>query len=181
MIFVSVLLFCLLSVEAAVPCSSNPSPSSPCVSSPTSATAVALQFYEPFTSGNQSVYNTILDLNWVDEPLNPGQTVGRCPFFGVIDFFQASFGPLAIQVIETIVEKKDTKFKVVVRGVASGNYIGNGLFFGLPAANQPFTYRFVDVHTVKCGVITHTQHLEDLLGVALQVGACAHQLQCGKK
>src|SRR5215208_2315671 len=39
--------------------------------------AIVRSFYEPFNTGDTSVYDTILAEDWVDTPLGPGQQPGR--------------------------------------------------------------------------------------------------------
>jgi hypothetical protein len=39
--------------------------------------AIVRSFYEPFNTGDMSVYKTVLAEDWVDSPLGPGQQLGR--------------------------------------------------------------------------------------------------------
>ena len=59
--------------------------------------------------------------------------------------------------------------KVVVRSVGSGTHSGELL--GIPATGTRAEYRAVDIHQLKDGVIVRTWHLEDFLGLVIQLGA----------
>jgi hypothetical protein len=57
--------------------------------------AIVRSFYEPFSTGATSVYDTILAEDWVDHPLGPGQQPGREGFKPVIEMFRLRPGVLA--------------------------------------------------------------------------------------
>ena len=58
---------------------------------PSDIEAIVRSFYEPFNTGDTSVYETILAEDWVDTPLGPGQQPGRAGFPPVIDQFRGIF------------------------------------------------------------------------------------------
>src|SRR5215207_11195164 len=63
--------------------------------SPSDAEAIVRSFYEPFSTGDTSVYDTILAEDWVDHPLGPGQQPGREGFKPLIEMFRLRPGVLA--------------------------------------------------------------------------------------
>jgi hypothetical protein len=63
--------------------------------SPADVEAIVRSFYEPFSTGATSVYDTILAEDWVDHPLGPGQQPGREGFKPVIEMFRLRPGVLA--------------------------------------------------------------------------------------
>jgi hypothetical protein len=67
----------------------------PATPSPADVEAIVRSFYEPFSTGDTSVYDTILAEDWVDHPLGPGQQPGREGFKPVIGVFRLRPGGLA--------------------------------------------------------------------------------------
>ncbi len=67
----------------------------PATPSPADVEAIVRSFYEPFSTGDTSVYDTILAEDWVDHPLGPGQQPGREGFKPVIEMFRLRPGVLA--------------------------------------------------------------------------------------
>ena len=47
---------------------------------PSDVEAIVRSFYEPFSTGDTSAYETILAEDWVDTPLGTGQQPGRAGF-----------------------------------------------------------------------------------------------------
>src|SRR5215207_443273 len=66
--------------------------------SPSDVEAIVRSFYEPFNTGDTSVYETILAEDWVDNPLGPGQQPGRAGFPPVIAQFRGIFPDLQVMV-----------------------------------------------------------------------------------
>src|SRR5690349_4143761 len=58
--------------------------------------AIVRSFYEPFNTGDTSVYDTILAQDWVDTPLGAGQQPGRVGFPPVIAMFRTIFPDLQV-------------------------------------------------------------------------------------
>jgi predicted ester cyclase len=68
--------------------------------------------------------------------------------------------------IKEIVTRGD---KIVVRGQLSGTPAGD--FFGMPHTGKSFKVMTIDIHTIKDGKISHTNHLEDWAGALGQLRA----------
>src|SRR5215213_10162912 len=64
--------------------------------SPADVEAIVRSFYEPFSTGATSVYDTILAEDWVDHPLGPGQQPGREGFKPVIEMFRSVLPDLQV-------------------------------------------------------------------------------------
>ncbi len=141
-----------------------------CQNSIEAAIATAVSFYAPFPSGNVAAFDSILAVDWVDNPLLPGQVPGRAGIAAVVGFFNTAFSDLRPTIHQTVASRTSGQDIVVaVRGTVFGTY-KEGIFLGLPASNQHVAFSFADFHTVRCGVIQETQHLEDLLGLYFQLG-----------
>lgn len=130
---------------------------------------VALQFYPPFSSGNISVYSTILHPDWVDNPLAPGQRPGRDGIQDVVNFFQSFLANATMTILDVFAVKDSfNSGRVCVRGLVQGNYKGG--FLGIPGQNQVVSFRTSDVHKIVRNQIVETSHLEDFLGLYFQAG-----------
>src|SRR5829696_9444676 len=75
----------------------------PATPSPSDVEAIVRSFYEPFNTGDTSVYETILAEDWVDNPLGPGQQPGRAGFPPVIAQFRGIFPDLQVTVEDVLV------------------------------------------------------------------------------
>ena len=129
------------------------------------AEAIVRSFYEPFNTGDTSIYETILAEDWVDHPLGPGQQPGREGFKPVIDMFRRVFPDLQVSNEDVIV----CGDKATVRSTGRGTHRGE--LFGIPATGRPVEFMTIDIHRVENGQIVETWHIEDFLSVLFQIGA----------
>lgn len=125
----------------------------------------ALRMYEPFETGDLSVYDTLLTDDFSDVPLAPGQGPGREGMKQhVADDLVATFPDMTIRVEAIHVSGRT----VTVRSVISGTQ--QRPFLGVPATHRKLSFRAVDIHQVTPSrQITHTDHLEDLFGAYQQM------------
>ncbi|WP_113702272.1 ester cyclase [Nonomuraea lactucae] len=125
----------------------------------------ALGLYEPFETGDTTVYDRLLTEDFVDVPLAPGQGPGREGMKAhVRDDIVATFPDLKIRVEAIHVAGR----VVTVRSVISGTQVRP--FLGVPATRRLLSYRAVDVHQFDHRRrIARTDHLEDLFGAYRQM------------
>jgi predicted ester cyclase len=133
--------------------------------SPSDAEAIVRSFYEPFSTGATSVYDTILAEDWVDHPLGPGQQPGREGFKPLIEMFRSVFPDLQV-INEDVIVCGD---KAAVRSAWRGTHQGELL--GIPATGRPVEFMTIDIHRVENDQIVETWHIEDFLSVLFQLGA----------
>jgi steroid delta-isomerase-like uncharacterized protein len=133
--------------------------------SPTDNEAIARAFYEPFNTGDTSIYDTILAEDWADHPLNPGQQPGRAGFAPVIAGFRAIFPDLTIT-NDDVIACGD---KVTVRSTGRGTHQGDLL--GIPATGKRVEFMTIDIHRIANGQIAESWHIEDYLSLIYQLGA----------
>jgi steroid delta-isomerase-like uncharacterized protein len=129
------------------------------------AEAIVRSFYEPFNTGDTSVYETILAEDWVDTPLSPGQQLGRAGFPPVVTYFRSIFPDLQLTTEEVIVSGDKAAVRSTIRGTHEGE------LFGIPATGQPVEFMAIDIHHLENGQIVETWHIEDFLSVLFQIGA----------
>ena len=125
--------------------------------------ALAKNFYNAFNTGNTDSLTGVIAEDWIDDPLSAGQQPGRSGFIPVVQYFRSAFPDLHHS-IDDIVAEGD---RVVVRGTLSGTQKGD--FNGIPATNRKVTFRTIDIHQIKDGVIVETWHLEDIASLMSQL------------
>jgi steroid delta-isomerase-like uncharacterized protein len=129
------------------------------------AEAIVRSFYEPFNTGDTSVYETILAEDWVDTPLGPGQQPGRAGFPPVITYFRSIFPDLQLTTEEVIVSGDKAAVRSTIRATHEGE------LFGIPGTGKPIEFMAIDIHHLENGQIVATWHIEDFLSVLFQIGA----------
>jgi len=128
---------------------------------------VVRAFYEPFRTGDTSVYAEILADDWLDLPLAPGQQQGPAGMAGQIAMFRAAMPDYDVT-HEDLVVSGD---KVAVRNTVSGTH--QGAFLGHAPTGRRIELRTMDLHQVRDGRIAVTWHLEDFAGLMAQLAAPA--------
>ena len=128
--------------------------------------AIVRSFYEPFNTGDTSVYDTILAEDWVDIPLGQGQEPGREGFKPIIELFRGVFPDMQITNEDILIDGNKAAVRSTIRGTHEGN-----LFGMLPATGRPVEFMAIDIHRIENGQIVETHHIEDFLSVLFQLGA----------
>ncbi|GAA2062602.1 ester cyclase [Williamsia deligens] len=129
--------------------------------------SVVRAFYEPFRTGDTSVYDDVLAADWVDIPLAPGQEQGPSGMAAQIGLFRRAMPDYSV-VHEDLIAQGD---RVAVRNTVSGTH--QGAFMGIEATGRRIEMRTMDVHQVRDGQIVVTWHLEDFAGLMGQLTAPA--------
>ncbi len=127
--------------------------------------SIVRAFYEPFNTGDVSIYEQILAPDWMDHPLAPGQQPGAAGFGPVVLGFRTAFPDLHL-VNEDILVDGD---KVAVRSTFTGTHQGD--LFGIPPTGRHIEAMAIDIHRLEGGRIAETWHVEDWLTVLGQLGA----------
>jgi steroid delta-isomerase-like uncharacterized protein len=128
-------------------------------------TAVVRAFYEPFRTGDTSVYDQVLAADWVDIPLAPGQRQGPAGMAAQIALFRQAMPDYEVT-HEDLIAAGD---KVAVRNTVSGTH--QGAFMGHQPTGRRIEMRTMDIHQVRDGKIVTTWHLEDFAGLLAQLTA----------
>jgi len=131
----------------------------------TSTTDVVRAFYEPFRTGDTSVYREILAEDWVDVPLAPGQEQGPAGMAEQIATFRQAMPDYDVTHEDLVVQGD----RVAVRNSVSGTH--QGAFLGHQPTGRRIEMRTMDVHQVRDGQIIITWHLEDFAGLLAQLNA----------
>ncbi|MGK5678309.1 ester cyclase [Actinoplanes sp. URMC 104] len=130
-------------------------------------TDVVRAFYEPFRTGDTSVYGEILADDWIDIPLAPGQEQGPAGMAAQIAVFRRAMPDYDVK-HEDLVVGGD---RVAVRNTVSGTH--QGAFLGHEPTGRRIEMRTMDIHQVRDGRIVTTWHLEDFAGLMAQLTAPA--------
>lgn len=128
--------------------------------------AVVRRFYEPFHTGDASIYEEILAPEWVNQPVEPGTAPGPAGAPPVGMYRRVL--PDLESVTEAIVAEGDL---VAVRNTHRGTHSAE--FLGVPATGKRVELRTQDVHRLADGQIVETWHLEDFAGLRQQLTATA--------
>jgi predicted ester cyclase len=132
------------------------------------AEAVVRQFYRAMSTGDASLLDEILAEDWEDIPLPPGTTLGRESFkTHGLGWIRTVFPDFTVTNEDVIVSADGSK--VAVRSVSRGTHTGELL--GIPPTGARVEFRAFDIHQLAGGVIIRTWHLEDFLGLIMQLGA----------
>lgn len=132
---------------------------------PTDITSVVRRFYEPFRTGDTSVYEEILAADWVDVPLAPGQVQGPTGMAAQISLFRQAMPDYDVTHEDLVTGGE----KVAVRNTVSGTH--QGAFMGYKPTGRRIEMRTMDIHEVRNGKIVTTWHLEDFAGLMAQLTA----------
>jgi steroid delta-isomerase-like uncharacterized protein len=124
---------------------------------------LVLAFYEPFRTGDTSIYREILADDWVDLPLAPGQEQGPAGLPAQVEAFRRAFPDYQVT-NEDLVVGDD---RVAVRNTVTGTH--QGAFMGYAATGRRIAIRTMDVHQVRGDRIVTTWHLEDFAGLIAQL------------
>jgi len=128
-------------------------------------TTVVRAFYEPFRTGDTSVYDQVLAPDWIDIPLAPGQQQGPAGMAAQIALFRSAMPDYDVQ-HQDLIAAGD---KVAVRNTVSGTH--QGAFMGHQPTGRRIKMRTMDIHQVRDGKIVTTWHLEDFAGLMAQLTA----------
>ncbi len=120
-------------------------------------------FYEPFRTGDTSIYSQILADDWIDIPLAPGQVQGPSGMAAQIAAFRRAMPAYDVTHEDLIVERD----RVAVRNTVSGTH--QGLFMGHEPTGRRIEMRTMDIHQVRDHKIVVTWHLEDFAGLMAQL------------
>jgi predicted ester cyclase len=130
--------------------------------------AVVRQFYRAMSTGDASLLDEILAEDWEDIPLPPGTRLGRESFKTQgLGWIRTVFPDFTVTNEDVIVSADGSK--VAVRSVSGGTHTGEVL--GIPPTGKKVEFRAFDIHQLAGGVIVRTWHLEDFLGLVMQLGA----------
>lgn len=124
--------------------------------------AVVRRFYEPFHTGDTSIYEKILSPEWVNHPAEPGAAPGPAGAPPVGLYRQVL--PDLASTTEAIVAESDL---VAVRTTHRGTHSAE--FLGIPATEKRIELRTQDMHRLAAGRIVETWHLEDFAGLRQQL------------
>ena len=138
-------------------------PEQPTTADTTDITTVVRAFYEPFRTGDTSTYAQVLDENWVDIPLAPGQQQGPAGMAAQIALFRHAVPDYQVT-HEHLLAAGD---KVAVRNTVFATH--QGAFIGHQPTGRRIEMRTMDIHQVRDGKIVITWHLEDFAGLVAQL------------
>lgn len=120
-------------------------------------------FYTALDTGDLALVDRALAPDW--EAL-PALRTGTGPegWKRSVEHLRAVFGELSVTVEDVVVEGDRVAVRTVNRGIHRGELLG------VSGTGRVVEFRATDVHQVENGVVRRTWHLEDYLGIALQLG-----------
>jgi steroid delta-isomerase-like uncharacterized protein len=130
-------------------------------------TDIVRAFYEPFRTGDTTIYGEILADDWIDIPLAPGQQQGPAGMAAQIALFRQAMPDYDVK-HEDLVVGED---RVAVRNTVSGTH--QGAFMGHQPTGRRIEMRTMDIHQIRDNRIVTTWHLEDFAGLMAQLTAPA--------
>lgn len=122
-------------------------------------------FYDAFNTGDVDALDGVLAPEWADFPPPPGSSTDVENFKENVLGARAGFPDLFFATQDFIVEGD----QVAVRSTGTGTHEGE--FYDIPPTGRAVEFQTIDIHRVEAGRIVETYHVEDLLGVLIQVGA----------
>ncbi|MBV9794926.1 MAG: ester cyclase [Actinobacteria bacterium] len=136
---------------------------SPAARSHSRASDLVRAFYEPFRTGDTSIYRDILAADWADLPLAPGQEQGPAGIGAQVGLFRQAFPDYDVTHEDLIVGDD----RVAVRNTVTGTH--QGAFMGYAATGRRIAIRTMDLHRIRDDRIAITWHLEDFAGLIAQL------------
>jgi steroid delta-isomerase-like uncharacterized protein len=127
--------------------------------------AIARAFYQPFNTGDTSIYDSMLAEDWVDHPIAPGQAPGRAGLAAVVANFRATFPDLSGTNEDVLVVGDKVTVRSTIRGTQQGPLLG------IPPTGKRVEFMTIDIHRIANGQIVETWHIEDYLSLIFQLGA----------
>lgn len=126
--------------------------------------AVVERFYKAFQPGNTDILHDALAPDWTDHTLPPGRPPGVAGMQQALHQLHGLLPDLKTEVIRIISEGDLVSVHLVFTGTHEGAFMG--------AAPTGKTIRFIafDLHHVKGDRIAESWHLEDNLGLLVQIG-----------
>lgn len=124
-----------------------------------------ISFYNVFSKRDYSVVDHILDADWQDIPLGPGQQDGPEGYKELVRNFSQAFPDVTIKVHEIF----GTYERAGVR--AEMSFTHSNEFMGIAPTHQKLKIAIHEFHHLKDGKLTKTWHLEDWLSMLLQTGS----------
>lgn len=125
--------------------------------------AIAERFYELFNANELDQLSENVAADVIDHNPFPGQPEGLEGVQWALGFFRTVFPDIEVT-IDSVVAEGDL---VVLRLTATGSQQAELL--GIPATGKAVTFGAFDMYRIEEGKIVEIWHLEDLLGVTLQL------------
>lgn len=116
----------------------------------------------------EDVAANVLAPAWSNEPLAPGQKPGADGFRAFVPWLRTVWPDFNCTHDEAVVSADGST--VALRSTSRVTHT-TGDFFGIPATGRAAAYNAFDFHHIAEGRIQRSYHLEDFLGLAIQLGA----------
>jgi predicted ester cyclase len=120
--------------------------------------------YRAFTDQNPHLVDEVLDPDWDDIPLAPGQGPGPEGIKPIIRSIAQAFPDVRITIRDMVQEPG----RIGVRAEISGTHQGE--LFGIAPTGKQVSFRIHEFHTLVGNRVTKTWHMEDWFGLFLQLG-----------
>lgn len=132
-----------------------------------SAEAVVQRFYEAFRPGHADSLGEVLLPGWVDNTLPPGRLPGLAGMQQALHQLHGLLPDLQTEIVKMISSGDLVSVHLIFRGTHEGTFLG--------AAPSHREIRFIafDLHRVEGDRIAESWHLEDNLGLLIQIGVIA--------
>jgi predicted ester cyclase len=138
----------------------------------TNPVALVERLYEAMNTGDphliDDVATNVLALGWTNEPTAPGQEPGADGFRTFVPRLRSVWPDFTISHDEIVVSADGSR--VAVRSTGRVTH-STGEFFGLPATGRVGELHAFDFHHIADGRIRRSFHLEDFLGLLMQLEA----------
>ena len=125
---------------------------------------IARPLYAATESGDVSILDSVLAVNAVEHPLNPGQARGREAIKQLFGGFHLIVPDLSITVEDIIADGDRVAVRSTVRGTPTVPYLG------VEPAGRPMTFGAIDIWRVADGRVAEGWHVEDFLRVLVDWG-----------
>lgn len=127
--------------------------------------SVARQFVEDIWGrGDLAAAERLIAADCTDHMPGPGQRPGRDGHLDVLGMVRGAFPDAAFTLDNTVAEGD----RVTANWTMTATHTGP--FFGVPPTGRPVVLRGIDILRVADGRITDFWHVEDILGVLMQLG-----------
>jgi len=127
--------------------------------------ALMRRYYdEVWQKGNLAVAEELVSASFVDHMPMPEQVPGRKGHNDAVQAIRGGFPDLKLSV-EEILSDGD---KAVGRWIMTATH--SGMLMGIPATGKSIEMQGIDVVRIESGQIVEMWHIEDVLGMLIQIG-----------
>lgn len=126
---------------------------------------IVRRFFELFNAGEINAMNQVYAEDVVDHDPVPMQPEGLAGVRIVLNAFRAAFPDMTVTIEHLVADGDLVTSRQTARGTQQGELLG------IPPTGKRVELKAFDMYRIRDGKIVEVWHLEDMLGLMMQLGA----------